>query len=983
MGTKTFKYEKDQRHQVDAIASIVDLFKGYIRPAESDFVLDSTVYGNLQPGMMLEKGWLLKNVNDVRGRNSLGEKLRLDTQDGQMLEGIRGEAIEFPVFTIDMETGTGKTYVYVRAICELFKEYSFRKFIIVVPSIAVFENVIQSFESLKDHLKDVYGPKWELPLLQYDGGKPQMLKSFAQAELPTVLIMTIDSFNKKKKNAIFRRTDKLGGDLFPYEYIQQTRPILILDESQNYKSPLSREALQTLRPLFAMNFSATPERAKNGEPPNLIYNLSPYDAFRMDLVKKIEVLGLEEKQAGSQVEDYLKLVRVERMKGKIRATFEATCLRNGKLVQEEVVLSDKSDVSTVTNNPAYEGWIVGEINYRDKFVEFTNGGLFNEGYENAFSAARELIFRRQIAETISTHFRKQMILRREGVKVLSLFFIDRVASYVGEEAFIKRLFDEEFDRLKMNEPEFSGLEASRVREGYFAKKKATRMEGEAYVDMLPDREVEKAAFELIMKSKERLVRFDEPVSFIFSHSALREGWDNPNVFQICVLREIASENSRRQTIGRGLRIPVDQELARFRDADRNILTVVANESYASFANRLHAEFVESGDVLPDGFVKDAKKRIEVRRNQSAYQSREFRDFWEKLTRQTRYEIVVDSKAFIEAAIRRVNAASIPAPTIVITRARFSIINCRLKLERIEGNSATILFESHSSDGADKSLRLKVEGGFDLKEYPLLTGFKVAEVSGAEGHVRFSNGTLLLREKALEWNPKDPREAEETNVFEGIRGLPKCNLIDRAAKELSITRATVFSIFKGLQREQKEAFVRNPEGFAGVFIGTLRECLVEHIVERIEYSITDEVLKEEMEGLFPAAKSFPEEELEGGNRVSLYERVQVDSDNERDFVKRLNEDGNVIVYFKFPPMFKINIPKLIGNYNPDWGIVRWDDSHTVKLELVRETKGNEDERRLQFPDEWRKIRCAKKHFELLGISYRMVTGQTVDYWKNKV
>jgi type III restriction enzyme len=623
-----------------------------------------------------------------------------------MVEGVSPDTWEYPSFTVEMETGTGKTYVYLRTIYELFKHYGLRKFIIIVPSVAIYEGVLKSFRMTREHFKAFYGNE-NAAILPYDGSKPTLLKNFALGKGIEILVMTVDSFNKQS-NTIFKKTDKLMGERYPYQHLQETRPILILDESQNYRTDKARAALHTLKPLLAINYSATPGRGAQ----NSLYRLSPFQAFQRNLVKRIEVLGMIEAQNTVQQPDYLHLLRVEKKGRSLSARVQAMVMEAGSLIDREVQIGPHTDLQAKTGNPAYTGWKVQEINIKEGFVELNDERL-TLLEERLVSVSREALFRRQIEETVKTYFDKQRELKSRGIKVLSLFFIDRVANYTGESGIIRRIFDETFDRLKKREPDFKELAAQQVREGYFAKKKATKKAAEAFIDTAideaaktaADKQAEKEAYELIMKQKERLLAFDEPVCFIFAHSALREGWDNPNVFQICALREISSEKQRHQTIGRGLRLPVNQKGERLFDRRLNTLTVVANESYANYVRNLQTEYAETDEEL-----------------------------------------------------------------------------------------------------------------------------RVIPANAAE---------------------------------------------------------------------------------------------------------------------------------------------------------KLNDDDKVILYFKFPSTFKIRIPRIIGNYNPDWGILRWDNEHRVKLELIRETKGNIALEQLQHTNESRKIRCARKHFAGLGIDYRHVTDQTTDYWRMEV
>lgn len=984
------QFDPNQSHQIEAISSIVQLFEGLFRADTEAFELGDEITPNIPSYFQFDRGWLEENMSAIQQDNGLAESLSVQVDTGFLLEGVSIDTWEYPTFTVDMETGTGKTYVYLRSIYELNAHYGFRKFVIVVPSVAIYEGVIKNFEITREHFKALYG-NVNATLNSYDGAKPAMLKNFAVGQDIEVMVMTIDSFNKKS-NTIFKKTDKLMGERYPYQYLQETRPILILDESQNYRSPKSRAALRTLKPLFAINYSATPGQ----DAPNVVYKLTPFDAYRRNLVKKIEVLGMIEGQSVGLAEDYLRLLAISKDGRKLIARFDAMVDVDGGFQAREITVSGKTDLQTATHNHAYSGWKVEEINEKDQYVLFENGERFSVEDERLLSVSKEALFRRQIEETIRFHFDKQRELKSQGVKVLSLFFIDRVANYVEDDGMIKLLFDQAFDSLKGRSAEFRDRSAKEVRKGYFAKKKATKKTPEEWVDTAfqdekktqTDKELEKEAYELIMKGKERLLSFEEPVSFIFAHSALREGWDNPNIFQICALREIFSENQRRQTIGRGLRLPVTQDGVRLEDRRLNVLTVVANESYANYVARLQKEYEETGDMLP-AIPADASAKEVATRNSRIYESNDFRNFWNKLIQRTEYKITVDTDQLAKQCISKLNNEVYPEPHIVVTRGRYVVTNYRIDLIEVKNHEAKIRISKENTDGESESSESFIQKGVDLaraKNDPVLKPFKVVDIQGEgfSGRVQFAEGGELTVDKSIIFSSEQGQSFSTRKVTEETGLLPKFNLIARTCREVSLTRSTVLSIFKGLKNEHKQSFIANPEGFSAVFISKIKDVVADHIAEKLQYITSEDLLSQSSEEFFPESKTFPAKELIAGNgESSVYDFVQVDSDNERRFVERINEDGNVILYFKFPATFKIRIPRIIGNYNPDWGMLRWDEQHRLKLELVRETKGNIDLAMLQHSNEGRKIRCAQKHFGSLGISYRHVTAETTDWWKEEV
>ena len=984
MQSVTIQFDPNQEHQLTAVESVVKLFDG-LSPYYTEANQLDEIVPNLPPYCSLDSGWLLDNLQTIQRERSLPESMFVQTDSGYMVDGVSLDTWEYPSFTVDMETGTGKTYVYLRTIHELRARYGFRKFIIVVPSIAIYEGVVNAFASTREHFKGLYGNE-NVSLIQYDGNV-QDFKNFATSSFVEILLITVDSFNRKS-NIAFKQTDKLIGERLPYEFIQETRPILILDECQNYRSEKSRAALRTLKPLFAVNYSATPGK----DATNLVHKLTPFDAFKKNLVKRIEVLGMVEAQSTAQRADYLKLISIDY--GPV-ARLQAMALAKGVLQDQEFTLGAKANLAEKTANDAYAGWLVETIDKAEGYVSFTNGERLYLEDERYAAERKEALFRRQIEETIQAHFDKQRELRDYGVKVLSLFFIDRVASYRDDDGIVKRLFDEAFDRLKSQDPQFAPLRASDVREAYFAKKKVKGIEEEIDTSFeeadkkSDEKEAEKRAYELIMQRKEKLLSFDEPVSFIFAHSAIREGWDNPNVFQICALREITSEKERRQTIGRGLRLPVTQAGLRITDRRLNVLTVVANDSYANYVARLQREYEDTGDVMPQ-VPADKSKKERATRNDVIFQSRDFQNFWNRLIQKTEYVIKIDKDEFVRQASGRLNNTIFPEPHLIITKGDYVITNYRLDLLEIQGRVAKIRIRSDSTSGDRSDEEHFFKEGADLAKLllnPVFKPFKITAIRGNDetGIVEFSETDSLSMDHALQFSTERGQVFSTMTVSERVTHLPKFNLIDRVSKELSLTRATVLDVFKALSDSKKQAFMENPEGFSGVFIDTLRETLADHLTERLSYLVTEEIDERDIELAFPPTKEYPVKELVAGHADrSLYDFVQKDSENEERFIHRLNDgtDDKVILYFKFPPTFKIRIPKIIGNYNPDWGILRWNEQHRLKLELVRETKGQLDLDALHFTNEGRKVRCAQKHFAALGMSYRHITGDTTDWWKEE-
>jgi len=969
------KFDPNQKYQLDAIESVVRLFEGLPRRTAA-FALGDEIVPNLPPFETLNEEWLFANLREIQQANEIRPEhlqMQLELDKGLVLEDIGYDEWRYPNYTIEMETGTGKTYVYLRTIYELRQRYGFSKFIIVVPSIAIYEGVIKNFQITRSHFRSLYSNE-TVNLIQYDGSRLSQLRAFAASIFTEVIVITLDSFNKAGKtgNVIYKPSEKLPGERLPYQYIQETRPILILDEPQNMESEKAKEALRTLHPLFALRYSATHRSS-----PNLIYRLTPFDAYRQNLVKKIQVFGVTERENFNQ--PFLSLQEVF-INGGIKARLRAYVEDQGRVREREFTLKHGEDLYEKTRREEHKGgYKVVEINAAQKFIEFENGLRLAEN--ETIGPSRPEVFRVQIRQTIQQHIDMQERMQPKGIKVLSLFFIDRVANYTSKEGIIRRIFDEEFERLKERTDFYLGLAAPNVREAYFAKKKPKKGEAEEAIDTSSrtqeEREAEKAAFELIMRDKEWLLSFGEKKCFIFAHSALKEGWDNPNVFQICTLNQTVSEIKKRQEIGRGLRLAVDQRGERVFDEDVNILSVIANESYQSYAAGLQSEYRETGDAAPPP-PRDASRRP-ARRNEKVFVSQTFRDFWAKLQRKTAYCIHVDTLDLIQKCIERINNKPTPTAVIVVEKGAFVVTEYTLQLERIIGNKARIQISRRDTDGSEMSSTNTYGEKADLAESlhdDRLRDFRVTQIAeeGDRSYVVFSNKVRLEPDQPVTFQSEQGQKVSERAMIAPKESYPVFNLIDRTAKETGLTRPTINRIFKGLTERKKQSIFANPEGFASLFIGEINNALADHVAERIEFIVDPDALDwgYELDDLFPDIKEFPQKELVDGGNAGLYDQIQIDSDVEKHFVQyRLLDDDQVVFFFKFPPSFRIQFPKVIGNYNPDWGIARYSPDGKIILELVRETKGREELEGLQFPHEKRKIICAKKHFKSTGIDYRVV------------
>jgi type III restriction enzyme len=973
------QFDPNQRFQLDAIRSVVDLFDGWDHGDRRFSLQGDEVVPNVPADESFDRQWLLANLQVVQERNGIDISPGLQTDVAMELAGVGDASWDYQSFTVEMETGTGKTYVYLRTICELRQTYGFRKFVIVVPSVAIYEGVAKTFEITRRHFASHYGNE-PVHLIRYDGAQLSRLRDFATSSACEILLITLDSFNKSTNN-IYKSSERLPGERRPYQFVQEARPILILDEPQNMESPLARSALATLHPLFALRYSATHREIRNQ-----VFRLTPFDAFRRGLVKRIQVYGVTEREDLNRPTLILNAITSQ---GGIRARVVTDVEERGVTRQKEVVLRQGNDLYDKTGRAEHKkGYVVDEIHTGDKTIRFENGITVREG--EVLGASKPEVFRAQIRETIQTHMYAQEQLQSKGIKVLSLFFIDRVANYTNENGIIRRIFDQEFKKLRASYPYFESMKPEEVREAYFASRKQPKSEDFEAIDIpvdedkhkKEDREAAKRAFELIMKNKEQLLSFSEKTSFIFAHSALKEGWDNPNVFQICTLNQTTSEMKKRQEIGRGLRLCVNQTGERVSGDEINVLTVIANESYQSYADRLQHEYFEDGQADPNLPKPTDARRKPANRNDTIFvKNSNFREFWRRLAQRIDYEIALDTNALIWPCITALEQATYPAPKVVVQKGDYVAYNYTFTLKSVKPGRARIHLIAENSRGDsntyDREYAIGDDLGAILREERLRL-FKLLEVStGLREAVVFANKEELEKGLPRSWSSAAGQRIRERATYTPDTRYPVFNLIDRAQRETQLTRATLNTIFRQLSGKTQERIFANPEGFAGVFIATIRSTIADAVSESISFEIRGNSPLD-LEELFPKEQKLAQRELiEAGDR-SLYDLVQQDSQVESNFVERLKTDGNVEFYFKFPPKFRIGLPKLIGNYNPDWGIVRRSDGR-LSLHLVRETKGTEDIAKLRFPHEKRKINCAKKYFDTAQIDYRVITDKTSEWW----
>jgi len=654
-----FKFDANQEFQLQAVQAIAGLLEGQPR---LEYELRLSLSANLAAianRLDLAEADLIRNLRQVQEANRLPQETELQVIAAEIETAEGRKSVRFANFSVEMETGTGKTYVYLRTALELYRRYGLRKFIVVVPSVAIREGVLKTLQITETHLRGLYD---NVPCryYAYDSANLSQVRQFALSDGVEIMVMTIDSFNKAS-NVIHQMTDRLQGET-PIHLVQAARPILILDEPQNMESELRIRALSALDPLFALRYSAT-----HRNPYNLVYRLTPAEAYRQGLVKRIEVAGVEKETDENRA--FLRLDEVRSEKKTLTARLAVHKLMKDGTVKEQVVTVHPGEsLEAKANRPEYAAFVVEELDAGTGTVLFTNGTTLNLG--EARGADKEILFDAQIRYTLGEHFRKQARLRERGIKVLSLFFIDRVDNYALADGLIRRLFERAYLDLRPAFPDWKDVPPESVQAAYFASRKTK--EGQVIYEDSKSGESEKdrETYDLIMKDKERLLSFDEPTSFIFSHSALREGWDNPNVFQICTLNQTTSEVKKRQEIGRGVRLAVNQDGDRVRDEQVNVLTVVANESYEHYVGQYQSEI--EGEFGREGLPPrpaNARQRGVASLRKEYLLKPEFKQLWERIKQKTRYAVHIDTPQLLADVLNELNQAEIRPPHVEIRKAK--------------------------------------------------------------------------------------------------------------------------------------------------------------------------------------------------------------------------------------------------------------------------------------------------------------------------
>jgi type III restriction enzyme len=983
------QFDPNQSFQLDAVAAVIDLFDGQPQGAPEFSVIKAGDIGGLFTGqeqtelgignrLILAEDKLSGNARAVQTRNDIEiSDPAVPLEAWELFDQPANQGRRCPHFSVEMETGTGKTYVYLRTIFELSRRYGFQKFIIVVPSVAIREGVLKNIEITADHFRALYN---NLPFehFVYDAKRVNRLRQFAVSNTLQILVINIDAFRKnftgteeeQKSNVIYKESDKLSGRQ-PIEFVQAARPIVIIDEPQSVDSTeKSQEAIKALNPLCTLRYSAT-----HRNPYNLVYRLDPIRAFELRLVKQIVVASAFPE--GGANDAFVRVDRVEYKSG-IKAKLRIHVQTGDGPKEKTVTVKNGHDLFVVSNERATyrDGYSVAEISAEpgNEFIRFNNGRVLRLGEESG--GMRDDVWRAQIKHTVNRHLQKELQVRKLGVKVLSLFFVDRVANYRDYDASgqaVKGKFAEWFETVLgefAKDPRYHELEwlkepAEKLHNGYFAQDRKGVLK-----DTRGDTQADDEVYNLIMKDKERLLSLDEPLRFIFSHSALREGWDSPNVFQICTLNETRSAMKKRQEIGRGLRLPVNQDGVRVFDESVNKLYVMANESYDDFARALQTEYQEDCGVTFGKVPLTALAKLF--RVVDGVEKPIGRDAAEEIRAALVGQKMLDNDGRIQPAFdpkRKDFQLELPegqrdlAPAVTDLLASYQIERHIRKDrdERVNRLRKEIQLSPEFQalwDRIKPKTTYRVEFQTDELVRRAVDALRRMErierptIDVRTGQIDLARGGLTTTGIS----------AAREQVLYGDGPVP--DLLAYLQNETELTRSTLVRILKDSGRLGE--FFYNPQRFMDAVASIIKYELHRLLIGGIKYELIPGTGSDsEWEMLL-----FKDEELINYLTAlqvehSIYEYVVYDSEVEREFAARIDKREDIKLFVKLPAWFQIDTP--LGTYNPDWAIVKHEDA---TIYLVRETKGTRDFLKLRT-SEADKVRCGEKHFEALNVPFAVV------------
>ncbi len=983
---------KIQQYQTDAVENTVSVFAGqpshdpatYRRDVGRERLeLDETGYRNAE--VELDAKQLLGNIRKVQRESNIPLSDKLVTVSGMGACSL----------DIEMETGTGKTYVYIKTMFELNKRYGWSKFIVVVPSIAIREGVYKSFSMLEDHFMEHYGRKARY--FVYDSGNLNRLDSFSSDGGIHVMIINTQAFaaslkeggRSKESRIIYDRRDAFGSRR-PIDVVAANRPIIIMDEPQKMEGEATQTGLKRFTPLFVLNYSAT-HKTKH----NTVYALDALDAYKEKLVKRIQVKGFELKNLqGANTYLYIDSIILSKKEPPM-VRMELEVKRNGGIRRESRKLAYGDDLFVVSDLNQYKGYVISDINPYRNTVTFLNGVTLRKG-EVTGDVSELALQRVQIRETIRSHFEKERELFGKGIKTLSLFFIDEVAKYKsydeqGNEikGVFQQIFEEEYtsllnENLSLFDDAYQAylrrFQVQEIHGGYFSIDKKSGRAINSKTSRKSDLSDDISAYDLILKNKERLLSFDEPTRFIFSHSALREGWDNPNVFQICTLRHSNSEVNKRQEVGRGLRLCVDKDGNRMdkemlgdRVHDINKLTVIANESYSTFVDDLQKKTRESLRERPRQATMDF-----------------FKDKTVLLADGAKHVITENEAISIHAYLY--DNAYIDEHGVVTQRYKDDLLENRVaalphRLEPMTHSIHTlvqstydenVLLDEMIEDGNQtQSPENKLNENFAKKEFQELwhsinhkyvytVHYDSKElirkaIAAIDKELYVTELKYILTEGTQQAADQfgDTRTTTKKIGTVGTSTV-KYDLVGEIAKGATLTRRTVVAILKGISQAKLYMFRNNPEEFIRKVIRIIKEQKATMIVEHISYNRMEETYDSTIftqeKHTQPIEKAYPA-------RKHVMDYVFPDSKGEIEFAGNLDSATEVCVYAKLPRTFQIPTP--VGNYSPDWAIAF--NKGTVKhIFFIAETKGSMGTMELRGVEK-AKIECAEQLFNKASTS----------------
>ena len=976
---------------------MMDRGSGYYQQTMTDEE-DFTGWSNHRIVPELNDGIILEHIQKIQRANQLAPSPKLEGKYN---------------LTIEMETGVGKTYTYIKTMFELNKHYGWSKFIVVVPSIAIREGVYKSFEVTQEHFAEEYGKK--IRFFIYNSAQLTEIDRFASDNSINVMIINSQAFNARGKDArrIYMKLDEFRSRR-PIDIIAKTNPIMIIDEPQSVEGKQTKENLKQFNPMLTLRYSAT---HKSDSIYNMIYRLDAMEAYNKRLVKKIAVKGITE-SGSTATESYVYLEGINLSKAAPTATVQfdvkgATGVRKvTKIVNEGFNLYPNSgEMEEYKNN-----FIVKRIDGRDDSVEFVNGIKIYAG-DVIGKVSEDQLRRIQIRETILSHIERERQLFYKGIKVLSLFFIDEVDHYrqydaAGQKAngIFAQMFEEEYEDIVSNlqigvgEDDYlkylDSIKASDTHAGYFSIDKKGRMTNSKLSDKKEKTSDDIDAYDLIMKNKELLLDRDpkrSPVRFIFSHSALREGWDNPNVFQICTLKQSSSEVRKRQEVGRGLRLCVNQDGDRM-DANTlgedvhnvNVLTVIASESYDSFAKGLQSEIAEAVADRPKKVtvglftgkvIKDINGNEEVIDEDTAtaiYDSLIENGYIKKGELTDKYyedkangniEVAEEVADSAESVINILDSIYDPK-TMQPENARSNNVELQVDEDKLAMPEFKALWSKINAksvyvvDFDTDELIQKAIAALDSKLHVSKIYFKVE--SGAMDQIKSKDdlisGVSFVREES---NQYGTRVSASNNV--------KYDLVGKLVDETGLTRKAIVQILQGIQPVVFNQFRDNPEEFIIRAAGLINDEKATAIIQHITYNALDEHYETDV---------FTEPTIKGKLGINamkakkhLYDHIVYDSTNEQKFAEQLDTNADVAVYVKLPDGFYISTP--VGRYNPDWAIAFYEGK-VKHIYFVAETKGSMSSMQLRLVEE-SKIHCAREHFK--AISSENVVYDVVDSYQS--